>query len=208
MIYAKILFLYNIMETNGQNFTKYYICIHIANINVGIVTHRFLHICTSLRVMALELLQNFVSAKYLENKWTDFDQTLYNYYTDKIYVGIVNCHFSHICSSVMACDLRQNFVSVQYLENKWTEFHRISPNFIYAFILTRSTLVLLHIIFHTFVQELWPLIYSKNWFPINILRKNGQILTKLYINIFPDKIYNGIVSCHFSQISKRVWALD
>ena len=56
---------------------KFYICIYNDKIYVGIVTHNFLHICT--RVMALDLLQNFVSAQYLENKWTDFDQTLYNY---------------------------------------------------------------------------------------------------------------------------------
>ena len=37
----------------------------------------FLLICTSF--MVLDLLQNFVSAQYLENKWTEFDQTLYNY---------------------------------------------------------------------------------------------------------------------------------
>ena len=56
---------------------KFYICIYNDKIYIGIVTHNFLHICT--RVMALDLLQNFVSAQYLENKWTDFDQTLYNY---------------------------------------------------------------------------------------------------------------------------------
>ena len=50
--------------------------------------------------------------------------------------------------------------------------------------MTRSTLGLLHIIFRTFVPELRPLIFSKNWFPINIMRTNGQILTKLYITIF------------------------
>ena len=38
---------------------------------------------------------------------------------------------------------------------------RLSPNFIYAFIMTRSTLGLLHIIFRSFVTELWPLIYAK-----------------------------------------------
>ena len=134
---------------------------------------------------------------------------------------------------------------------------RISPNFIYALILTtsRSTLGLLHIIFRTFVPELWPLIYVKISFPfnilkrngqnftkfylcnhidkicvgivthiifcsfvpelwpliyskisllLNILRTNGQILTKLYITNYTGKIYVGIVSCHFSQICKRV----
>ena len=85
---------------------------------------------------------------------------------------------------------------------------RISPNFIYAFILTRSTLGVLHIIFCTFLPELWPLIYSKNWFLLNILRSNGQILTKVYFTIYTDNIYFGIVSCHFWQICKRVMALD
>ena len=37
----------------------------------------FAHFFT--RVTVLDLLQNFVSAQYFENKWTDFDQTLYNY---------------------------------------------------------------------------------------------------------------------------------
>ena len=58
----------------------------------------------------------------------------------------------------MALDLGQNFVSAQYLENKLTEFQQI---YIYAFILTRSSLGLLHIIFPTFVPVLWPLIYAK-----------------------------------------------
>ena len=82
---------------------------------------------------------------------------------------------------------------------------RISPNFVYEFILTRSTLRLLHIIFGTFVPELWPLIYSKNLFMLNILRTNGQILTKLYLTIYTDKIYVGIVSCHFSQFVRELW---
>ena len=52
-------------------------------------------------------------------------------------------------------DLRQNFVSAQYLQNTLTEFHQI------LFILTRSKLELLYIIFGTFVPELWPLIDAK-----------------------------------------------
>ena len=86
--------------------------------------------------------------------------------------------------------------------------NRISPNFICAFILTRSTSGLLHYIFCSFVPELWPLIYSKISFPLNILRTNGQFLTKLYITIYADKIYVLIVSCNFSQICKRDMALD
>ena len=56
---------------------------------------------------------------------------------DKIYVGIVNHHFSQICNRVMALDLLQNSVFVQYFENEWTEFDQI---FVYTISLTRSTL--------------------------------------------------------------------
>ena len=35
------------------------------------------YICN--RVMAIDLLHTFVFAIYVENKWTYFDQTLYNY---------------------------------------------------------------------------------------------------------------------------------
>ena len=95
----QISFPLNILRTNRQNFTKFYKCIPV----------------------------------------------------DKIYVGIVTQHFLHICTRVMALDLPQNSVSAQYLEKKIVIS---SPNFIYAFILTRSTLGLLHIIFRTFVPEL------------------------------------------------------
>ena len=77
LIYTKISFPFNILRTNGQNLTKFHRCIHIDKIYDGIVTHHFSHICT--RVMVLDLLQNLVSAQYLKNKWTDFDQTLYKY---------------------------------------------------------------------------------------------------------------------------------
>ena len=90
----------------------------------------------------------------------------------------------------------------------WEAMDRISPNFTYAFILTRSALGLLQIIFCTFVAAFWPLIYSKILFPLNILRTNKQILTKLYITIYTDKIYVRIVSCHFSHICTSVLAPD
>ena len=105
----------------------------------------------------------------------------------------------------MALDLSQNFVSAQYLENKLVEF---SPNFIYAFILIRSTLGLLHIIFRTFVPELWPLIYAIISFQFNILRANGQNFTKFYICIYIDKIYVEIVTRQFWHICTSVIALE
>ena len=104
----------------------------------------------------------------------------------------------------MALDLCQNFISAQFLEKKG----RISSNFIYAFTLTRSGIGLIHIIFFTFVPELWPLMYAKISFPLNILRTNGPIFTKLYICIDIDKIQLRIVTRHFPQIFTRVMALD
>ena len=68
--------------------------------------------------MVLDLLQNFVLAQYLENKWTDLTKLYITIYTGKIYAGIVSWLFSRICTSVMALDLRKKFVNVQYLENK------------------------------------------------------------------------------------------
>ena len=121
--YLKVWFWFNILRTNGQNFTKFYICIHIDKIYVGIVTHHFLHICT--RVMASNHSKILFSLNILRTNWQILTKLYITIYTDKIYVGTVSCHFSHICTCVMALDLRQNFVSVQYLKNKWTEFHQI-----------------------------------------------------------------------------------
>ena len=45
-------------------------------------------------------------------------------------------------------------------------------------------------------------------FLFNILRMNGQNLTKFCIHIINGKIYVVIVNRHFSQICNRVTALD
>ena len=47
---------------------------------------------------------------------------------------------------------------------------RISPNFVYAFILTISRLGLLPVIFGLFVTELWPLIDARILFLLNVFR--------------------------------------
>ena len=56
--------------------------------------------------------------------------------------------------------------------------------------------------------ELQPLINVRNWFLLNILRMDGQNLTKFCIHIIIDKIYVATVRCHISQICNRVTALD
>ena len=56
--------------------------------------------------------------------------------------------------------------------------------------------------------ELRPLKYVRNWFLLNILRIDGQNLTKFCIRIIIDKIYIALVKRHFLQICNRVAALD
>ena len=62
--------------------------------------------------------------------------------------------------------------------------------------------------FREFATELWPLIYVRIEFLLNILKTNRPIKTKFCIHIIIDKIYIGIVSHCFSQICNRVSALD
>ena len=72
-----------------MDLTKYYTCIDIYEIKVGIVARQFSRIYN--RVIALDLRQNFVSAQYFEFKLMNFDQFLdmhwhwqvygWNYYT-------------------------------------------------------------------------------------------------------------------------------
>ena len=59
-----------------------------------------------------------------------------------------------------------------------------------------------------FETELLPLINVRIEFSLNTLKTNGPIKTKFCILVMIDKIYFGIVNCCFSQISKRVTALD
>ena len=70
-----ISFPLNILRTLLYNLSKFCMCIDIDMILLGIVTCHSPQICT--RVMALDLLQNFVSAQYFENKLTEFHQILY-----------------------------------------------------------------------------------------------------------------------------------
>ena len=60
----------------------------------------------------------------------------------------------------------------------------------------------------TRAAELRPLKDVRNWFLLNILRMDGQNLTKFCIHIIIDKIYIAIVKHHFSQICNRVTAHD
>ena len=59
-----------------------------------------------------------------------------------------------------------------------------------------------------FASELLPLIDVRIEFLLNILKTNRPIKNKCCIHIIIDKIYFGIVNHCFSQIGKRVTALD
>ena len=72
-----------------------------------------------------------------------------------------------------------------------------------AFILSRSRLGSLHIIFRAFVPELWPLIYANLLFPLN--RTEFHLILKC---IHIDIIYLSIVKRHFSHMCTSVMALD
>ena len=75
------------------------------------------------------------------------------------------------------------YARISFRSISWKQIDRISPNFINALLLTKSRLELelLHIIFRTFVAELWPLLNARISFPLNILRKNWKNFTRFYI---------------------------
>ena len=62
--------------------------------------------------------------------------------------------------------------------------------------------------FRNFATELRPLIDVRIWFLLNILRMNGQNLTKFCLHIIIDKIYFVIVKHLFLQICNSYMALD
>ena len=62
--------------------------------------------------------------------------------------------------------------------------------------------------FGKFATELLPLIDVRIEFLFNIFKTNRPINTKCCKHIIIDKIYFGIVNRCFSQIGKRVTALD
>ena len=62
--------------------------------------------------------------------------------------------------------------------------------------------------FGKFATELLPLIDVRIDFLFNIFKTNRPFKTKFCKHIIIDKIYFGIVNRCFSQIGKRVTALD
>ena len=69
------------LETKGQNLTKLCIHINVDKISFGNVNRYFSQFVTlvTLDRYLLDRCQNFVSAQYLENQWTEFDQIFYTH---------------------------------------------------------------------------------------------------------------------------------
>ena len=65
---------------------------------------------------------------------------------------------------------------------------RIDPNYVYSLTLIISRLGLLSLKFGKFATELQPFIDVRILFPLNILKMNGQTLTKFCMHINIDNI--------------------
>ena len=106
---------------------------------------------------------------------------------------------------VIALDRCQKLVFAQYLENGWREFNQILDTLYYWQNLCCYSKASF---FRKFATELQPLINIRNWFLLNILRKDGQNSTKFCIHIIIDKIYISIIKRLFSQMFNRVTPLN
>ena len=125
-------------------------------VRCGTWLYRVLIFAPLLTFMALDLRQNFVSAQYLENK---FHQILY---MQSYWHGL-----AWDCCTLFFALLYQSYgpwiaPKFYFRSIAWEQIIIVisSPNFIYAFILTRSTLGLSHVIFRSFAPELWHLLYA------------------------------------------------
>ena len=99
--------------------------------------------CT--RVMIFDLRQNFVSPQYLENKLTEIHQIL-NMHSYRCYMlFLAGQELAWDCYTPLFALLYRSYGPLfmskfRFRSITCEQIDRISPNFIYAFILTRSSL--------------------------------------------------------------------
>ena len=146
---------------------------------------------------------SFPSPQHFENKLTYNNQILYM--VSHLQGLAWNCYVSFFPN------LYQSYgpwfmPKFRFRSISWETIDRILPWFIYKFILTRSSLGLLHVIFRTFVPELWHLIYVKISFPLNISRANWQNFTKFYICIILTRSSLGLLHVFFCKLYKSYGA--
>ena len=106
--------------------------------------------------------------------------------------------FAH-CTRVMALDLLQNLVYTQYHENKLTEFHQILD--------MHSYWQDLHVIFCTFVTEVWPLIFAKILFPARHLEKIDRMSPNLIYAFILTRYSLGLLHIIFRTFLPELWPL-
>ena len=115
---------------------------------------------------------------------------------DKIYVGIVNRHFSQICNSC-GPSLTSEFSFFNIERTK----RLIETKFCIHIIIDKIYIgIVNNLFFRKFETELWPLIDVRIQFLFNILRTNRRIEAKFCIHIIIDKIYVGIVNHYFCPL--------
>ena len=111
-----------IYRTNWYNLTKFWICIDIDKIYVGIaIKHQFSFIYN--RVMALEWCQNFVSAQYLENELMEFDEASFACASilTAFRLGLLHVNFHKLTTELwplIAVRILFPLISAQNFENK------------------------------------------------------------------------------------------
>ena len=89
----------------------------------------------------------------------------------------------------------------------WEQMDRISPIFIYAFILTRSTLGLLHIIF-THLYQSYGLDLRQNFISVQYLQNKWTIWPIILFAIIFTRSISGLLHVIFCSCSSRVRALQ
>ena len=95
----------------------------------------------------------------------------------------------------------QKLFFAQNLENGWTEFNQI----LYTHL--QDLYCYCYASFFANLQELQPLIDVRNCFLLNILRMDGQNLTKFCIHLIIDKIYVYIVKGLFYKFATELQPL-
>ena len=101
----------------------------------------------------------------------------------------------------MALDSPQIFISAQYLENKLTDFHQL----VYiAFILTRSTLGLLHIIFRILVPRYGPLSTPEFCSPQYLENKLTEFHQILYVAFILTRSTLGLLHIFFRKLVPEI----
>ena len=125
-------------------------------------------------------------------------------FINKIYIGNVKRLFSQIFNRVAALNWCQKLVFAQYVKNGWTEFNQI----LFTLYHWQDLSLLCKGSFFTNLQWSYsPWLMSEIVYCSIYWEWMDRILTKFCTLTIIDKVWVGIINCHFSQICNRVKAL-